>query len=55
MHELFGTFFKVGMTMDAMEELAFTEEDAEPDKIEASTNFPQLPVILSFRVRFPSG
>ncbi|EAQ84431.1 hypothetical protein CHGG_08445 [Chaetomium globosum CBS 148.51] len=43
---------QVGMVMDAMEELAFTEEDAEPDRVEATTNFPQLPVILSFRVRF---
>lgn len=52
MHELFATFFKAGMVMDAMEELAFTEEDAEP-RLESTRNFTQLPVILAFRMRFP--
>ncbi|KAK4120101.1 S-adenosyl-L-methionine-dependent methyltransferase [Parathielavia appendiculata] len=51
MHELFATFFKAGLVMDAMEELAFTEEDAEEDRIESTTNFPQLPAILAFRMR----
>ncbi|KAH6842318.1 S-adenosyl-L-methionine-dependent methyltransferase [Chaetomium sp. MPI-CAGE-AT-0009] len=53
MHELFGIFFKVGMVMDAMEELAFTEEDAVEERIEATSNYTQLPFILSFRVRLP--
>ncbi|KAK3899267.1 ribosomal protein L11 methyltransferase [Staphylotrichum tortipilum] len=51
MHELFATFFKVGMVMDAMEELAFTKEDAEA-RLESTRNFTQLPVILAFRMRF---
>ncbi|KAK4154060.1 ribosomal protein L11 methyltransferase [Chaetomidium leptoderma] len=54
MHELFATFFKAGLVMDAMEELAFTEEDAE-EKIESNSNYTQLPAILAFRMRFPSG
>ncbi|KAJ4294671.1 hypothetical protein N0V88_004901 [Collariella sp. IMI 366227] len=52
MHELFTTFFKGGLVMDAMEELAFTEEDAE-DRIESSSNYTQLPAILAFRMRLP--
>ncbi|KAL2184849.1 hypothetical protein L209DRAFT_780772 [Thermothelomyces heterothallicus CBS 203.75] len=54
MHELFTTFFKAGLVMDAMEELAFTEEDAE-ERIESTTNFTQLPAILSFRMRLAQG
>jgi hypothetical protein len=50
MHELFTTFFKAGLVMDAMEELAFTEADAE-DRIEATPNFNQIPFILAFRMR----
>lgn len=50
MHELFGTFFKTGLVMDAMEELAFTEEDAE-ERIQSSANYTQLPAILAFRMR----
>jgi hypothetical protein len=53
MHELFTSFFRAGLVMDAMEELAFTEDDAE-DRIESSSNYTQLPAILSFRMRFPS-
>ena len=52
MHELFTTFFRAGLVMDAMEELAFTEEDAEA-RIESSKNFTQLPAILAFRMRLP--
>ncbi|KAK3291542.1 S-adenosyl-L-methionine-dependent methyltransferase [Chaetomium fimeti] len=52
-HELFGIFFNAGLVMDAMEELAFTEEDAEDDRIESSSNYTQLPAILSFRMRLP--
>ncbi|GAB1319722.1 S-adenosyl-L-methionine-dependent methyltransferase [Madurella fahalii] len=50
MHELFTTFFRSGLVMDAMEELAFTEEDAEA-RIESSSNYTQLPAILAFRMR----
>lgn len=54
MHELFTTFFKAGLVMDAMEELAFTEEDAE-ERLQSSANFTQLPAILSFRMRLAQG
>lgn len=37
--------------MDAMEEPAFTDEDHDPNRIEASRNYTQLPAILSFRMR----
>ncbi|KAL1842420.1 hypothetical protein VTJ49DRAFT_5268 [Mycothermus thermophilus] len=50
MNELFTTFFRAGLVMDAMEELAFGEEDAL-ERIEASSNYTQLPFILSFRMR----
>lgn len=36
--------------MDACEELAFTEADADP-RIESAVNFTQLPAILAFRMR----
>ncbi len=52
MHELFAIFFKVGLVMDAMEELAFTAEDAQ-ERIESSSNYTQLPAILAFRMRLP--
>jgi hypothetical protein len=50
MGELFGTFFRGGLVMDGMEELAFTEEHARTDRVEASVNFTQLPMILSWRM-----
>ena len=53
MHELFGDFFKGGLVMDGMEEVGFTEADGVPNRIEASSNFTQLPAILSFRFRVP--
>lgn len=37
--------------MDAMEEPAFTPEDAMPERIQASVNYTQLPAILAFRMR----
>jgi hypothetical protein len=52
MDEIFTTFFKAGLVMDAMEELAFSEEDAE-ERIESSSNYTQLPTILAFRMRLP--
>ena len=51
MDELFTTFFKAGLVIDAMEELAFTEADFDPKRIQSSTNFTQLPVILAWRMR----
>ncbi|KAI1813068.1 hypothetical protein GGS20DRAFT_554887 [Poronia punctata] len=51
LHELFSTFFKTGLVMDAMEEPAFTAEDASPDRIESTSNFTQLPALLAFRMR----
>ncbi|KAK1773796.1 S-adenosyl-L-methionine-dependent methyltransferase [Copromyces sp. CBS 386.78] len=53
MEELFTTFFRAGLVMDAMEEPAFTEEDEEKDRVESSRNYTQLPAILSFRMRLP--
>ncbi|KAK3305188.1 S-adenosyl-L-methionine-dependent methyltransferase [Chaetomium strumarium] len=52
MHELFATFFRHGLVMDAMEELAFSEDDGE-ERIESTSNFTQLPIILAFRMRLP--
>ncbi|KAJ2986203.1 hypothetical protein NUW58_g5137 [Xylaria curta] len=51
LHELFSAFFKAGLAMDAMEEPAFTAEDATPERLEASSNYTQLPALLSFRMR----
>ncbi|KAL8335218.1 hypothetical protein RB598_009423 [Gaeumannomyces tritici] len=51
LHEVFRPFFAAGLVMDAMEEPAFTEEDHDPNRIEASKNYTQLPAILSFRMR----
>ncbi|KAL8397258.1 hypothetical protein RB594_004105 [Gaeumannomyces avenae] len=53
LHEVFRPFFAAGLVMDAMEEPAFTEEDHDPNRIEASRNYTQLPAILSFRMRRP--
>lgn len=53
MHELLGAFFKHGLVVDALEEPSFTDDDYEPDRIQSTTNFPQLPAILAFRVRRP--
>lgn len=51
LHELLGTFFKRGLILDALEEPGFTEEDGDADKAYATANFPQLPPILSLRLR----
>ncbi|KAJ3565026.1 hypothetical protein NPX13_g7645 [Xylaria arbuscula] len=51
MHELFSTFFKTGLVMDAIEEPAFTSADATPERLESTSNFTQLPSILAFRMR----
>jgi hypothetical protein len=53
MHELFGEFFKGGLVMDAMEELGFTDAHEVKNRIEASSNYTQIPAILSFRFRVP--
>ncbi|KAK4240092.1 ribosomal protein L11 methyltransferase [Achaetomium macrosporum] len=52
MHELFAPFFRARLVMDALEELAFTKEDGE-ERIESTSNFTQIPVILAFRMRRP--
>jgi hypothetical protein len=51
MHELFGTFFKCGLVMDRMEELAFDNDAVITEKLEAQSNFTQFPIILAFRMR----
>lgn len=51
LHELFSVFFKAGLVMDAMEEPAFTEADANPENIASHVNYTQLPAILAFRLR----
>ncbi|GAP87923.1 putative methyltransferase type 11 [Rosellinia necatrix] len=51
LHELFSTFFKTGLVMDAMEEPSFTAEDAVPQRIQETANFTQLPAILAWRLR----
>ncbi|KAK5653837.1 hypothetical protein OQA88_7997 [Cercophora sp. LCS_1] len=51
MGELFTTFFRHGLAMDGMEELAFTEEDHDPKRVESSTNYTQLPALLAWRMR----
>lgn len=42
------------MVMDGMEELAFTEADADPQRVESNVNYTQLPAILAWRVRLAS-
>jgi hypothetical protein len=49
--ELYTTFFKAGLVLDGMEELAFTEADRDPSRVASSTNYTQLPAILAFRMR----
>lgn len=51
MGELFAAFFRHGLLMDAMEELAFSEEDAIYNRVESNSNFPQIPFILYWRMR----
>ncbi|KAH6608550.1 hypothetical protein Trco_001896 [Trichoderma cornu-damae] len=51
LHELLGVFFQRGLAMDALEEPSFTEEDAVPGRLEATANFPQLPALMSFRLK----
>ncbi|EHK18169.1 uncharacterized protein TRIVIDRAFT_159901 [Trichoderma virens Gv29-8] len=51
LHELLTIFFKRNLILDALEEPSFTEEDAIPGRVEATSNFPQLPAIMSVRFR----
>ena len=53
MDQLFTTFFKTGMVMDDMGELAFTEADFDTTRVASSTNYTQLPAILAWRMRLP--
>ena len=39
--------------MDAMEEPAFTEVDMIENRVEARSNYVQIPPILAFRLRRP--
>ncbi|KAK8862574.1 S-adenosyl-L-methionine-dependent methyltransferase [Apiospora arundinis] len=50
-HEIFTTFFRQGLVMDAIEEPAFKEADGVKDRIEAHSNYTQLPALLAFRLR----
>ncbi|KAK7948104.1 uncharacterized protein PG986_008990 [Apiospora aurea] len=50
-HEIFTTFFREGLVMDAIEEPAFTEADGVKERVEAHSNFTQLPALLAFRLR----
>ena len=49
--QLLAPFFKAGLIMDALEELAFTEEDQVKERIESTQNYTQIPAILAFRAR----
>lgn len=51
LHELFATYFRAGLVMDALEEPAFTKEQGNPGMLESHRNFDQLPAILAFRMR----
>ena len=51
LHELFSVFFKAGLVMDAMEEPAFPEAHAITTKVEATSNFTQIPPLFAFRLR----
>ncbi|MCJ1248536.1 hypothetical protein MMC30_005754 [Trapelia coarctata] len=53
MSELFAPFFKAGLILDGLEELAFPETPDETLSIpvESFKNFPQIPLILAFRFR----
>lgn len=52
---LFTTFFRTGLAMDGMEELAFTEEDADENRVISTCNYTQLPVILVWRMRLAAN
>jgi len=54
MHELFAPFFRAGLVLDALEEPAFTEADSIDERVEATSNYTQIPPILSFRMRLAS-
>ncbi|KAI0136890.1 S-adenosyl-L-methionine-dependent methyltransferase [Xylariales sp. AK1849] len=49
--ELFGTFFKAGLVMDAIEEPAFAENEGTEGQLGSHSNYTQLPAILAFRLR----
>ncbi|TLD14624.1 hypothetical protein PspLS_11032 [Pyricularia sp. CBS 133598] len=49
--DLFAPFFRAGLVLDRLDELAFSEEDGDPDRIESTLNFTQIPIMMSFRVR----
>ncbi|KAI1750198.1 S-adenosyl-L-methionine-dependent methyltransferase [Xylaria castorea] len=47
--QLFSTVFKISLVMDAMEVPAITPQDAMPERLEASSNYTQVPALLAFR------
>jgi len=51
LHELFATYFRAGLVMDALEEPAFSKEQGNPGMLESHRNFDQLPAILAFRMK----
>ncbi|KAK0644087.1 S-adenosyl-L-methionine-dependent methyltransferase [Cercophora newfieldiana] len=53
--ELYTTFFKAGLVLDGMEELAFTEADGNEERVDSSANYTQLPALLAFRLRISSA
>jgi hypothetical protein len=48
---LFGAFFAAGFVLDGLEEPAFTEATADPDRVFSWDNFPEIPPVLVARVR----
>ncbi|KAK4452617.1 PvdO [Podospora aff. communis PSN243] len=53
--ELYTTFFKQGLVLDAMEELAFTKEHENKARVDSSANYTQLPALLAWRMRMPEA
>jgi len=53
MSELFAPFFKAGLALDGLEELAYpaTPDEAPSGRVESIGNFSQMPQILAFRFR----
>lgn len=54
LHELFAPFFRVGLVMDALEEVNFDESFRDPLRDYAARNYAQFPKILAFRMRSAS-
>lgn len=51
LHELLNAFLSGGkLVLDGIEEPAFTEADCNPNRVESTCNFTQLPALLAFRL-----